>query len=515
MENRLGFSALLLSLAASACLHVPAAAQQAYSLEDCRRMALENNKRMAVMDQKVLQAREERKSAFTKNLPSVSVTGTYMFNSRETSLISEDMMLPIGSMAQDGSFTFTPDQVSNQFTLIDGQYVPLDASGQPFNPKTNPEKILWKQYTTIPKDALTFDTRNVFAAAVSLTQPVYMGGKIRAYNKITRFAENLAESRKDTEATEVILTADQAYWQIVSLENKKKLALSYLSLLEKLSKDVSSLKKAGLATRSDELSVEVRLNEARMTLTQVEDGITLSKMNLAQICGLPMEEDFSLSDSDMTEQKEPTAVEVNMNSAVEKRHEVQSLTLAVDMYREKQKVARAEFLPTLAVTGNYMMSSPNVFNGFSLSPKGLFNVGVILKVPVFNWNDRSHKMKIAKADTRIAELELQEAREKIELQINQSVFYRRAAERKADMSVSNLRKATENLRYADLSYKEGAATLTNVFEAQTAWLSANSQNIDALIDLRMADVYLRRATGTLLPENYSANTPKNETENKQ
>ena len=71
-------------------------------------------------------------------------------------------------------------------------------------------------------------------------------------------------------------------------------------MLEKLSKDVSSLKKAGLATRSDELSVEVRLNEARMTLTQVEDGITLSKMNLAQICGLPMEEDFSLSDSDMT-----------------------------------------------------------------------------------------------------------------------------------------------------------------------------------------------------------------------
>lgn len=130
----------MLSLAASACLHVPAAAQQAYSLEDCRRMALENNKRMAVMDQKVLQAREERKSAFTKNLPSVSVTGTYMFNSRETSLISEDMMLPIGSMAQDGSFTFTPDQVSNQFTLIDGQYVPLDASGQPFNPEDKPGK---------------------------------------------------------------------------------------------------------------------------------------------------------------------------------------------------------------------------------------------------------------------------------------------------------------------------------------------------------------------------------------
>ena len=353
---------------------------QTVSLDSCRRMALRTNKSIRMADEAVQGAGYSRKAAQAAYLPGIDAGATYMYNQHKTSLLSEDAKLP--------TMYFNPLTGKYDYDVVlglDGKPVINPENGMPI-----PEVV-----AVIPKDALTFDTRNVFAAAVSLTQPVYMGGKIRAYNKITRFAESLAESRKDTEATEVILTADQAYWQIVSLENKKKLALSYLSLLEKLSKDVSSLKKAGLATRSDELSVEVRLNEARMTLTQVEDGITLSKMNLAQICG-------------------------------------------VDMYREKQKVTRAEFLPTLAVTGNYMMSSPNVFNGFSLSPKGLFNVGVILKVPVFNWNDRSHKMKIAKADTRIAELELQEAREKIELQINQSVFYRRAAERKADMSVSHL-----------------------------------------------------------------------------
>lgn len=189
-------------------------------------MALENNKQMGIMSQKMIQATEERKAAATKRLPSISATGAYLFNSRETSLIAHDMMLPIGSVAPDGSFTFTPDQVNNSFTTIDGQVVPLDASGQPFDPRTNPEKILWKQYTTIPKDQLTFDTRNVFAGAITLAQPVYMGGKIQAYNRIARMAETLSVHQRDAAASQVILSTDQAYWGIVSLTHKKHLAES-------------------------------------------------------------------------------------------------------------------------------------------------------------------------------------------------------------------------------------------------------------------------------------------------
>ena len=67
------------------------------------------------------------------------------------------------------------------------------------------------------------------------------------------------------------------------------------------------------------------------------------------------------------------------------------------------------------------------------------------------------------------------------------------------MTASNLAKAVENLRQAQLSFREGVATLTNVFEAQTAWLSASSQQIDAQIDLTMARVYLLNATGQLVP----------------
>lgn len=494
MRKRIFLPALLLF-----CAVWQAAGQQTFTLEDCRRMALENNKQMGIMSQKLLQATEERKAAFTKHLPSVSATGAYMFNSRKTSLIAHDMMLPIGSLAADGSFAFTPDQVNNGFTTVNGQPVPLDAAGQPFDPKANPEKILWKQYTTIPKDELTFDTRNVFAAAVTLSQPVYMGGKIQAYNRIARYGETLAAAQKDAAAAQVILATDEAYWGIVSLAHKKELADSYLSLLEKLSQDVAAMKREGVATRSDELSVEVRLNEARMTQTRVQDGLVLAKMNLAMICGIPMESDFSLADDVPQADRQDAPLHIDMENAVDRRREIQSLSLAVDMYREKQHIVRSDYLPSLAVTGGYLYSSPNLFNGFSTSPKGMFNVGVMLRVPIFSWNERGHKMKVAKAETEIARLELDEAREKVELQINQSSFYLRSARKTADMSASNLEKACENLRYAQLAYREGVSTLTQVFEAQTAWLSAHSQDIDARIDLRMAGVYLRNATGKLYP----------------
>lgn len=70
-------------------------------------------------------------------------------------------------------------------------------------------------------DAFRTDTRNVYAGAITLTQPLYMGGKIRAYNKITKYAEELARQQHNSGMQEVILSTDQAYWQVISLVNKK------------------------------------------------------------------------------------------------------------------------------------------------------------------------------------------------------------------------------------------------------------------------------------------------------
>ena len=119
-------------------------------------------------------------------------------------------------------------------------------------------------------DEFRTDTRNMWAGAVTLTQPIYMGGKLRAYNKITRYAEELAKSQQNTAAQEVVYQVDELYWQVVSLTYKKQLAESYAALIDSLQYNVQAMIEEGVATQSDGLTVAVRANEAQITLTQVD-----------------------------------------------------------------------------------------------------------------------------------------------------------------------------------------------------------------------------------------------------
>ena len=352
-------------------------------------------------------------------------------------------------------------------------------------------------------DAFRTDTRNMYAGALTLTQPLYMGGKIRAYNKITRYAEELARQQHASGLQDVILSTDQAYWQVVSLASKKKLAEGYLKLLQKLEDDVNKMIAEGVATKADGLSVKVKVNEAEMTLTKVEDGLSLSRMLLCQLCGLDLSSPITLKDEqeDDLGSNAAAAESIDMNSVYAMRPEVRSLQLATEIYKQKINVTRSEYMPSLALMGSYMMTNPSVFNGFEKKFKGMWNVGIVLQVPIWHWGEGLYKVKAAKAEARIAQYQLDDAKEKIELQVNQSVFKMNEAAKKLTMAEKNLEKANENLRYATLGFEEGVIAASNVLEAHTAWLSAQSDKIDAQIDVKLADIYLKKAEGRLSIDN--------------
>ena len=181
------------------------------------------------------------------------------------------------------------------------------------------------------------------------------------------------------------------------------------------------------------------------------------------------------------------------------RPELKSLDWAHKIYEDKVRVVRSEMLPSLALTGGYLVSNPSLLNGFENKFRGMWNVGIMLSVPIFHWNEGIYKVKAAKSEVNIARLQQTEAQEKIELQVNQSLFKNTEAQKRLALSEKNMEKAEENLRYADKGFKEGVVPVTNVMEAQTAWLSAQSDRIDAQIDLKLAQTYLQKAMGTLGP----------------
>ena len=343
------------------------------------------------------------------------------------------------------------------------------------------------------------DIQDVWLGNVSLVQPVFMGGKIIAYNQITKYAKELAQSMNDLKLQDVIYKTDEAYWQVVSLVNKKKLADSYVSLLRKMDTDVQALIEEGVATQVDGMSVRVKLNQAEMAQTKVDNGLALSRMALAQLCGLPLEESLALADENIESLPESASSSgsFSVEEAFINRQELKSLDYAVRIYKKKEKIALAEHLPSVALTANYLVTNPNSFNGFKNDFGGMFNVGVAVQVPISGWWEGTYKRNAARAETHIKQLELDDAKEKIELQVNQSVYKVNEAGKKLTASSRNKEKAEENLRHATIGFEEGVIPALNLMEAQTAWVEAQSDLIDAQIEVKLTDVYLSKALGRL------------------
>lgn len=453
------------------------------SLDSCRSLALHNNKEMRIMAERVKAAGYQKKEAFAAYLPAIDFTGGYTYNQKKISVIDSDQLLPVKSFdLKSQSYQF--DIVTNPMTGQpikgpDGQYIPSSVA-------------------LLPKEALTYDIHNVFFGAVTLTQPVFMGGKIVAMNRITKYAEELARAMHDNEAEDIIYAVDGAYWQVVSLKAKKKLADSYVNLLDTLYNNVNLMLQEGVATKSDLLSVAVKLNAAQVDQTKVDNGLVLSRMALAQVCGLPVNTVMTLEDEDV-ERVTPyqVAESYDMQQVYDRRQDVRALELGVKIFEQKKRVAMSSMLPNLAIVGAYSFSNPNMFDGFKKRFDGAFSVGAMLTIPIWHWGGNYNKYRAAKSDVAISQLQLEDAKEKIELQVSQAAFKADESMKTYNMTRTNLEKADENLRQALLGFKEGVLTTDNVMEAQTAWLKANSEKIDAEIDVHLCRVYLSKVLGTL------------------
>ena len=163
----------------------------------------------------------------------------------------------------------------------------------------------------------------------------------------------------------------------------------------------------------------------------------------------------------------------------------------------KSLVARSEMLPQVAAMGMVHATNPNMYNGFANKFGAGVSVGAVVKIPIWHWGGLDNKYRQAQTDAKLKWLELEDAKDKINLQVNQASFRYQEAYKTYEMTKSNLAKAEENLRMAEVGFKEGISTADDVMTAQTAWLKANSERVDAEIDVHMCDVYLSKVLGTM------------------
>ncbi len=435
--------------------------QSALSLADCRNRALQHNKTLQIADEMVRQAQNLRLSARGAYFPALDFTGTYFYNGKNLQLIDVERLRSA-----------------------------ISAWGVPSTVVS----------ALVPDNLLELDTHNVTLGAITLTQPLFLGGKIIALNKIADNAELLSQSQRRLSEKEVIAAVDDAYWLVVSLVYKHKLALSVLALTDSLNRDINAMYDAGIVTHSDVLAVDVALNEAEVALAKVEDGLSLSRMLLAQMCGMPLDTIYTLQDEDALCNTVSCNYErvYNLDKVYQRREEIQGLGYMAAIARWQQQIALSSMLPSVALIGTYTIASPNLYNGFQQRFEGMFRVGILLRVPIFHWGSDYYRYKASRSTPVIAAIEIEAAKERIALQLSQAVYRVKEADKIFQMTQKNMISAQQNMENARIAFMEGLYTARDMLAAQTAWQQAHSEMIDAHINLFISHNNFERAMGVAL-----------------
>ena len=483
-------------------------AQEVYSLQKCRELALQNNRQLKISNMTVDVAENTHKAAKTKYLPRVDALAGYQHFSREISLLSDDQKNTLSNLGTN-TFGQLGGQIGQNLSSLAQQGVlsPQVAQqlGQLLSNVSTPLTQAGNNIGQSINDAFRSNTKNVYAGGIVVNQPIYMGGAIKAANDMAAIGEQVAQNNISLKRQLVLYGVDNAYWLAISLKKKEALAIRYRDLAQKLNEDVKKMIREGVATRADGLKVEVAVNTADMQIARIQSGVSLAKMALCELCGLDLNGDIQLSDE--READLPPTPSTQFDNYIipasdstrlnETRPELRLLQNAVDMSKQNTKLLRSLYLPHVLLTAGYSVSNPNLFNGFQKRFTDLWNIGVTVQVPVWTWGENKYKIRASRTATSIAQLEMDDVRKKIDLEIEQNRLRLKDANKQLATSHKNMAAAEENLRCANVGFKEGVMTVTEVMAAQTAWQTSRMAIIDAEISVKLAQAGLQKALGSL------------------
>ncbi len=468
-NNKKATLLLLLALTGTTAI----AQTDSLSLDDCRRMALENNKRITAARHTAEQYNYESKAMKANYFPKINLIATDLYSTASGDLTIQGGNLPI----------YRLDATS-------GNYVPLVTMGADQQP-------ILTEYAFFPDQTLEFKMKNVFMGAINIEQPLYTGGKVSTAYRMAKIGKTISEQSLRLTESEVLIEADKAYAACVKTSLLTQAAESYLATLRQLQRNVESAKRHGMATRNDLLKVEVKLNEAELALQQATNAGTLAKMNLCHVIGKPYSEELGVRSEEWNCASYSFPDD---NSSLSNRPEHAILSAQTQLSELNVKLAKSDYLPQLLLTGSVAYTNGMEIDGRKLFDGTSYGAALMLKVPVSLFGEARNKVRAARAKHLAAIDSEEHSNQKMQLEIAQSRNTYTEAHTRLALALRTLESAEENMRNSTGRYNAGFELLTDLLEAQTLWHKANVTVAEARCDLIIAHTMLLKATGQLSTE---------------
>lgn len=345
--------------------------------------------------------------------------------------------------------------------------------------------------------------RGTYMAGLSLTQPIYAGGKITTGNRLARIGEEVASEQYRMKRMDVIADADNAYWTYIAVGCKIRMLESYKAQMDTLHKQTETALSAGLATENDLLRIEAKRSEISYQLQKVKNGADLCRMSLCRIVGADFNTQIEAVDTTFIISR-PGQLDPDIAS----RPELHLLEKQVAAGKEQIRMARADMLPTVGLGLSYMYYGNVKLNSmidvggtkvpFSQEFRDGIGMAVLsVKIPIFHWGEIHKKVRKAKYELKNAELDLQKNTKLLNIEVQQAIRNVQDGYELINTAEKGLQQAYENLRVMRNRYAASMTPLTDLLDAQSQWQQAESNLIEAQTQYKIYETEYLRATGAL------------------
>ncbi|MFP4288017.1 MAG: TolC family protein [Bacteroidales bacterium] len=464
--------------------------QRELTWEECKELALSNNREINISKLQVSIMESTRKASYTKFLPSFDFTGGYVRMNKQFNLLSQDMFLPVvpsNAIDFDGG-GLNPLELINSGALVslpDGT-VATDSEGN----------FIFRNYAYLPQSETSFGQQNNFLGSINLKQPLFTGGKIKAQYEAASILEDMAHYDHTLTQREVVMETATLFWKMVTLQEKTKLANQYEKLLEKTVSDIKGLVAEGIVHRSDLLKAQVKHNEATLERIKAQNGIARISMALCRMTGLPLTTNIEAK-ADKIEEKQQFTLEELTRIGLKNRTEILLAQKQTELDETLAKLAKANFYPDIAMGAAYFASNPNPYNGFEEEAGHDWIAGITMKMPIYNWGEKKHMLQAARNKVKAGEIKKEDVRQLIQLDIANAYYQWVEAKKSVDIKNISLEQSEENLQLVQDQFDNGRMNTKDLLEAQTLWQQAKTEQTEALAELRKNILELKKTIGEL------------------
>ena len=350
-------------------------------------------------------------------------------------------------------------------------------------------------------DGMNLQMRGTYVAGLSLTLPIYVGGKITTGNKLAKVGVEVQKINRERTRQDVIYEADKAYFTYLAVKSKVTMLEAYMQQMDSLVSQVNLSVGVEMATNSDLLRIQAKRSEVEYNLIKAKNGMELCRMALCAALGLDLSMQFETDEKDISI---PDHLQLAGMPDVNVRPEYQLLVQNIKAKELDIRNARAGMLPTLALVAQYSrygwayMKGEQQGYSYKTEISGTSPVLMAsLSVPLWHWGKEIKKVKKAKLDLANAQLDIQKNRRLLSIENEQARQNLQDSYRMIASARLGLNQAEDNLHNLRLRYENSMSTLTDLLDAYSQWQQARSNYIEAQTQYKIYETVYKKVTGIL------------------